>query len=39
MTGRTDNYRRSFLKVWALTGLGLTLGDSFWLKTKADQKF
>jgi hypothetical protein len=37
---RLPNYhRRSFLKVGALSGLGLTLGDYFRLKAKADQKF
>jgi hypothetical protein len=33
-----DYYRRSFLKAGALTGLGLTLGDFFRLKARADQK-
>jgi len=34
-----DYHRRSFLKAGALTGLGLTLGDFFRLKAKAEQKF
>ncbi len=39
MTRLPDFHRRSFLKAGALTGLGLTLGDFFRLKAKADQKF
>jgi hypothetical protein len=34
-----DFHRRWFLKAGALTGLGLTLGDYFRLKARADQKF
>ena len=39
MTHLPNYYRRSFLKAGALTGLGLTLGDFFRMKAKADQKF
>jgi hypothetical protein len=38
MTKFPDYYRRSFLKAGALTGLGLTLGDFFRLKARAEQK-